>query len=986
MVKLEEAFRDGPMVCLVLQLLPGGDLSGHIKERGRLNIEQSRFFGAQIVLALEHLHANSVLYRDLKPANVVLDADGNAVLTDMGIAQRGLISGEFCGTPYYLAPEVIQHRTYNEKVDWWAYGVVLYELLTGSTPFIGSTPQVTFQLIQVKAPSFPQYVPSTARELILKLLKKKPKDRLAKPKKIKVQTWFKQASGIESLDPLDWNALEDMQLQPPPINPDAPKDGDKSCSRMRQETKASSSSVPDTSGWSPSSGFPRGGGSPGQLSVSFARVTTNEPPQHSLRGSGGAHDPRMSISTHGGDINPGGQPRRTMLSFTQSNSKVLPAGVNPLMLRAENSRDLRLELTSPPHGTPMHTPYQQGAMDSLGNSQLSAMDGQDPGQTSMSDPLYERPPMMEHTAASGGVGPRSGTCGLDKLQQYCNNNKSLPNPRAARNSGGRGSPHPTPRHSGSPRGGPHQHGGGPHQHGGGPHGELPGAGAARRGLPAAGACPASPPVRHRNRHPPGLKALGGFAGRGADVVGSREQRYSAPVPAHVFPGQQPPSGLGDRATTVSAMSPDPVPPVAMFPRGISAGSAELTSALCDISAPAVSVSGPPGSSKPDRSQITKSPIGDRTLPKGAHPSESRPGAHSPSVARKSSLLCVATSGRHGGGGGRAGQPPRSPSAESPSRIQTQAVDKAHAGHGAHLSGAQQSTFQFGAFAQQQKQPVEKPRFHKSDSFQRSPVGARQTSSQTAGANERTEKQSPFGSRHPSDEHRVCNMDQKRRSLTVAPSAPSSSQGRSSGGSPEKVVPGVSSPNALVPPRRVRSFRAGQNTQDGPRRVSGPDDSKKGNRTMAEMAASARVDGAVPVVRPMPSPSGEKQQSFARSSDGPAGRSSLQTHHTYDSHSRQQPSGATQTVPVRRAGRQNPQPRHRKVSMDSSPQTSPRVQARRGSDPAAASNPRMSIDMRMAQSARHPSNPVRIDTGQRNDTSPVAAEARRQSVHATLGGV
>eukprot|EP01062_Namystynia_karyoxenos_P051320 TRINITY_DN4024_c0_g1_i3.p1 TRINITY_DN4024_c0_g1~~TRINITY_DN4024_c0_g1_i3.p1 ORF type:complete len:1897 (+),score=413.12 TRINITY_DN4024_c0_g1_i3:105-5693(+) len=190
-VRLEDAFTDGPLVCLVLQLLPGGDLSKHIKDLGRISADATKFYAVEVALALEHLHANKILYRDLKPANVVLDSHWHAVLTDMGIAHRGLVSGEFCGTPYYLAPEVIAHRTYNERVDWWAFGVVIFEMLAGFTPFAGSDPQVTFQLIKMKSPSYPVHFPVLAQQLIGKLLRKNPKDRLCQPRRVIKHPWFR---------------------------------------------------------------------------------------------------------------------------------------------------------------------------------------------------------------------------------------------------------------------------------------------------------------------------------------------------------------------------------------------------------------------------------------------------------------------------------------------------------------------------------------------------------------------------------------------------------------------------------------------------------------------------------------------------------------------------------------------------------------------------------------------------------------------------
>eukprot|EP01060_Flectonema_neradi_P030646 TRINITY_DN449_c7_g1_i1.p1 TRINITY_DN449_c7_g1~~TRINITY_DN449_c7_g1_i1.p1 ORF type:complete len:1271 (+),score=197.17 TRINITY_DN449_c7_g1_i1:109-3921(+) len=211
-VRLEEAIQGEGSMFLVMTLLTGGDLGQHLKEKGSFTVPQTKFYMAQTLLALEHLHANNILYRDLKPSNIVLDAvdRGNAVLTDMGIATVGLTSSTFCGTPYYLAPEVVKYNSYNQAVDYWTFGVVIFELLTNTTPFAAMDQQTTFQLIEMRNPHYPANFPPAAKELVSKLLQKKPDVRLTNPKKIKKAKFFK---GI------DFEKLKHGSLTPPKIAP-----------------------------------------------------------------------------------------------------------------------------------------------------------------------------------------------------------------------------------------------------------------------------------------------------------------------------------------------------------------------------------------------------------------------------------------------------------------------------------------------------------------------------------------------------------------------------------------------------------------------------------------------------------------------------------------------------------------------------------------------------------------------------------------------
>ena len=213
LVTLHEAMEEGGKVYLILQLLRGGDLSMHLREKQRLSVEQVRFYMAQVTVGLAHLHANSILYRDLKPSNIVLDGKGNAVLTDMGVASycTRLVSATLAGTPLYQAPEMLDGQPYSQAVDWWAMGIVTFELLQGFPPFNAEQISDVAEMIRLRpVTGFSPACPSEARSLIEALLQKKPKERLISPKRIKHSSFFKA---------IDWGKLEAGELTPPIIQP-----------------------------------------------------------------------------------------------------------------------------------------------------------------------------------------------------------------------------------------------------------------------------------------------------------------------------------------------------------------------------------------------------------------------------------------------------------------------------------------------------------------------------------------------------------------------------------------------------------------------------------------------------------------------------------------------------------------------------------------------------------------------------------------------
>jgi serine/threonine protein kinase len=154
---------------------------------GRFSIDAARFIMAEIICALEYVHSQNIVYRDLKPENVLLDAEGHIRLADFGLAKQHITSDgsnagtkaqTFCGTPQYLAPEILSGQPYSKSVDYWSAGVLFYELLTGAVPFYSSNRQELYaQTIQGEI-SFPVYVAKEAQSLVRGILVRNPEDRL----------------------------------------------------------------------------------------------------------------------------------------------------------------------------------------------------------------------------------------------------------------------------------------------------------------------------------------------------------------------------------------------------------------------------------------------------------------------------------------------------------------------------------------------------------------------------------------------------------------------------------------------------------------------------------------------------------------------------------------------------------------------------------------------------------------------------------------
>eukprot|EP00977_Amphora_coffeiformis_P015355 scaffold4510_cov183-Amphora_coffeaeformis.AAC.40 len=182
-VGMRSAFQSKDNLYLVLDFCPGGDLFFHLGKLRKLSEERARFYAAEIILAISYLHSLDVIYRDLKPENLLLDAQGHIRLTDFGLSKDGVSNSSsgantFCGTPEYLAPEIIDSRGHGKAVDWWSLGVLLYEMLTSLPPFYSHCHERMFEMIRHGHVVYSGDVSLDAQYLIEGLLTKNPSRRL----------------------------------------------------------------------------------------------------------------------------------------------------------------------------------------------------------------------------------------------------------------------------------------------------------------------------------------------------------------------------------------------------------------------------------------------------------------------------------------------------------------------------------------------------------------------------------------------------------------------------------------------------------------------------------------------------------------------------------------------------------------------------------------------------------------------------------------
>jgi protein kinase A len=176
-----ESFHDKFNLYLAFEYVQGGEIFRLLRREYFFPNDVALFYVTEIVLAFEYLHGRGIAYRDLKPENLLIGADGHLKITDFGFAKRipaGTRTYTLCGTPEYLAPEVIMNMGHSHGVDWWSLGVLLFEMLAGYPPFYDTNIYETYRKITIGKYEFPQSVPMNARSLISMLLQIDPNRRL----------------------------------------------------------------------------------------------------------------------------------------------------------------------------------------------------------------------------------------------------------------------------------------------------------------------------------------------------------------------------------------------------------------------------------------------------------------------------------------------------------------------------------------------------------------------------------------------------------------------------------------------------------------------------------------------------------------------------------------------------------------------------------------------------------------------------------------
>uniref|UniRef100_A0A098LZ82 Protein kinase C delta type n=1 Tax=Hypsiglena sp. JMG-2014 TaxID=1550645 RepID=A0A098LZ82_9SAUR len=203
-------FQTKEHLFFVMEFLNGGDLMFHIQDKGRFDLFRATFYSAEIVCGLQFLHSKGIIYRDLKLDNVMLDKEGHIKIADFGMCKENVFGENkattFCGTPDYIAPEILQGLKYTFSVDWWSFGVLLYEMLIGQSPFHGDDEDELFESIRVDTPHYPRWITKESKDILEKLFERDSTKRLGITGNIRDHHFFKA---------INWTTLEKREMEPP---------------------------------------------------------------------------------------------------------------------------------------------------------------------------------------------------------------------------------------------------------------------------------------------------------------------------------------------------------------------------------------------------------------------------------------------------------------------------------------------------------------------------------------------------------------------------------------------------------------------------------------------------------------------------------------------------------------------------------------------------------------------------------------------------
>uniref|UniRef100_A0AAX7STU5 Protein kinase C n=1 Tax=Astatotilapia calliptera TaxID=8154 RepID=A0AAX7STU5_ASTCA len=207
---LYATFQSKEHLFFVMEYLNGGDLMFHIQDKGRFDLNRATFYAAEIIVGLQFLHSKGIIYRDLKLDNVMLDKDGHIKIADFGMCKENVFgdvkASTFCGTPDYIAPEILCGQKYTFSVDWWSFGVLVYEMLIGQSPFQGDDEDELFESIRSDIPHYPRWISKESKSLLDLLFERDPTRRLGVVGDIRGHPFFKN---------INWTALERRQVEPP---------------------------------------------------------------------------------------------------------------------------------------------------------------------------------------------------------------------------------------------------------------------------------------------------------------------------------------------------------------------------------------------------------------------------------------------------------------------------------------------------------------------------------------------------------------------------------------------------------------------------------------------------------------------------------------------------------------------------------------------------------------------------------------------------
>jgi serum/glucocorticoid-regulated kinase 2 len=211
-VPLKYSFQSADKLYLCLAFVNGGELFFHLQEEGRFTEDRAKFYVAELLSALECLHNLNIIYRDLKPENILLDYTGHIALCDFGLCKLNVKDGNktntFCGTPEYLAPEVLLQAGYTKSVDWWTLGILLYEMISGLPPFYDENVNVMYNKILNDPLVFNDDISDNAVDILKKLLNRDGNARLGAKGAQEIRSHAYFAS-------IDWKKLLCRQYAPP---------------------------------------------------------------------------------------------------------------------------------------------------------------------------------------------------------------------------------------------------------------------------------------------------------------------------------------------------------------------------------------------------------------------------------------------------------------------------------------------------------------------------------------------------------------------------------------------------------------------------------------------------------------------------------------------------------------------------------------------------------------------------------------------------